>query len=416
MLPKGWTWVKLGRMGKLTQGGTPSTDVAEFWNGKIPFITGADVTNLFVANARSYLTSRGIDSGKTQKCEEGDLLIVSRTRVGRIGIAATTLGISQDVSAIKLKERYHNKYIAIYLSSLPKYLQESSQGAIIKGLTRGFLENLEIPVPPTIDDQFTIANKLEKRAINIEEMRRAALLQKEAAEAMSGAILRELFSFKDGERLPQGWKWAKTVDVLDNSLKSPIRMGPFGSQLTKDELVSDGVFVLGIEHVLNNKFDDSGYKFITNEKFQQLKGFQVRPGDVLMTMMGTIGRTAVVPEGMRPTIISSHLLKMTLRKDVYPDYIAWVLSNLSPAYRQVHAESQGAIMQGLNTGIIKKLVFPLPSNFDEQAAIVRTLERKMTNVEKLRMTARQQLEAIEAMPAAMLREVFDFNAETGAAI
>ncbi len=217
-------------------------------------------------------------------------------------------------------------------------------------------------------------------------------------------------------KLPKGWKWVKTIDVLDNSLKSPIRMGPFGSQLTKDELVSDGVFVLGIEHVLNKKFDDSGYKFITNEKFQQLKGFQVRPGDVLMTMMGTIGRTAVVPEGIRPAIISSHLLKMTLRKDVYPDFIAWVLSNLSPVYRQVHAESQGAIMQGLNTGIIKKLAFPLPSNFDEQAAIVRTLERKMTNIEKLHLTANRQLEAIEAMPAAILREVFDFDAEAGAAI
>ena len=196
MLPKGWTWVKLGRMGKLTQGGTPSTDVEEFWNGKIPFITGADVTNLFVANDRSYLTERGIDSGKTQKCEKGDLLIVSRTRVGRIGIAATTLGISQDVSAIKLKERYHNKYIAIYLSSLPKYLQESSQGAIIKGLTRDFLDNLEIPVPPTIDDQLTIANKLEKKAINILEMRQAALRQKEAAEALQGAILRDEFEAK----------------------------------------------------------------------------------------------------------------------------------------------------------------------------------------------------------------------------
>ena len=217
-------------------------------------------------------------------------------------------------------------------------------------------------------------------------------------------------------KLPQGWKWAKTVDVLDHSLKSPIRMGPFGSQLTKDELVSDGIFVLGIEHVLNKKFDDSGYKFITNEKFQQLKGFQVRPGDVLMTMMGTIGRTVVVPEGVRLAIISSHLLKMTLRKDVYPDYIAWSLSNLSPVYRQVRSESQGAIMQGLNTGIIKKLVFPLPSNFDEQVAIVRTIERKMTNIEKLRLTANRQLEAIEAMPAAILREVFDFDAEAGAAI
>lgn len=225
MLPKGWSWVKLGRMGKLTQGGTPSTDVAEFWNGKIPFITGADVTNLFIANARSYLTEKGIESGKTQKCEKGDLLIVSRTRVGRIGIAATTLGISQDVSAIKLKERYYNKYIAIYLLSLPKYLQESSQGAIIKGLTRDFLENLEIPVPPTIYNQLTIANKLEKKAINIEEMRQAALRQKEAAEAMQGAILREVFTAKKDHCYPTSI--SKIADII-------MGQSPDGSTYNKD--------------------------------------------------------------------------------------------------------------------------------------------------------------------------------------
>jgi len=277
------------------------------------------------------------------------------------------------------------------------------------------LVNLRVPIPIKVEERNEIVGRLEHKISEIEKMRQAALRQKEAVEAMQGAILRKVFYFQEGGKLPQGWKWAKTIDVLDHSLKSPIRMGPFGSQLTKDELVSDGVFVLGIEHVLNKKFDDTGNKFINDEKFKRLRGFEVKPGDVLITMMGTIGRTAVVPEGVRPTIISSHLLKMTLRKDVYPDYIAWVLSNLSPVYRQVHAESQGAIMQGLNTGIIKKLSFPLPSQFDEQLAIVRTLERQMTDVEKMHQATNRQLEAIEAMPAAMLREVFDFDAETGAA-
>jgi type I restriction enzyme, S subunit len=117
-------------------------------------------------------------------------------------------------------------------------------------------------------------------------------------------------------KLPNGWKWVKTVDVLDDSIKFPIKMGPFGSQLTKDELVNEGIFVIGIEHVLNKRFDDVGNKFITEEKFLKLKGFEVKPNDVLMTMMGTIGRTAVVPDSIRKSIISSHLLKMTLRKGI----------------------------------------------------------------------------------------------------
>jgi type I restriction enzyme S subunit len=209
-------------------------------------------------------------------------------------------------------------------------------------------------------------------------------------------------------KLPKGWQWVRTTDVLDSTQKLPIRMGPFGSQLKKDEFVEDGIFVLGIEHVINKKFDDKGYKFITNDKFRQLKGFEVKPGDVLMTTMGTIGRTAVVPTGVRKSIISSHLLKLTLKSDVYPEYIAWVLDNNSPVYKRLAQASQGAIMQGLNTDIVKKLRFPIPLDFNEQVMICKKLENKMADVEKMRQAALQQLETIQAIPAAILREVFDF--------
>ena len=74
----------------------PALIIQDYWNGKIPFITGADVTELFVSKARSFLTDEGLASGKTEKCDKGDLIIVSRTRVGRIGIADATIGVSQD--------------------------------------------------------------------------------------------------------------------------------------------------------------------------------------------------------------------------------------------------------------------------------------------------------------------------------
>ena len=214
---------------------------------------------------------------------------------------------------------------------------------------------------------------------------------------------------KTKRKLPEGWKWIKTTDVLDNSIKFPIRMGPFGSQLTKDELVDKGIFVIGIEHVLNKRFDDIGCKFITEDKFSELKGFEVKPGDVLMTMMGTIGRTAVVPDGIRKSIISSHLLKMTLKNGIYPDYIRWILSYLSPVYKQLESESQGSIMKGLNTQIVKNLFFPLPQKTSEQVATTGALENIMEEVEKIKQAALRQKEAIVAMQRAVLRETFPFR-------
>jgi len=215
---------------------------------------------------------------------------------------------------------------------------------------------------------------------------------------------------KKGQRkLPMGWRWVRTTDVLDPTQKRPIRMGPFGSQLKKDELVEDGIFVLGIKHVINKKFDDKGYKFITNDKFKQLKGFEVKPGDVLITTMGTIGRTAVVPTGIRKTIISSHLLKLTLKSDVYPEYIAWVLGNNSPVYKRLTQVSQGAIMQGLNTDIVKNLRFPIPLDLNGQIMICKKLESKMAEVEKMRQAALREKEAVEVFREALLRRYFPYK-------
>ncbi len=196
-LPEGWKWFKLKQLGSLSQGGTPSTEVLEYWNGNFPFITGADVTELYVSNARSFLTEKGLDSGKTQKCEKGDLLIVSRTRVGRIGIAAITLGVSQDVSVLKMNRSYDAKYLAVFLNSISKRLEEACQGATIKGLTRDYIENISITIPPTHADQIAIASELERKMSELEKARRATKRQLEAIEALPGAILREVFDFEE---------------------------------------------------------------------------------------------------------------------------------------------------------------------------------------------------------------------------
>jgi restriction endonuclease S subunit len=171
--------------------------ILDDWNGNFPFITGADVTELCVSNARSFLTEKGIDSGKTQKCEKGDLLIVSRTRVGRIGIAATTLGVSQDVSVLKMNESYDAKFLALFLKSISKRLEEACQGETIKGLTRGYIENISIPIPTFLPDQIAIASDLEHKMSELQKARRAAERQPEAIKMLPGAILREVFDFED---------------------------------------------------------------------------------------------------------------------------------------------------------------------------------------------------------------------------
>ena len=117
------------------------------------------------------------------------------------------------------------------------------------------------------------------------------------------------------------------IETLADTAPGSFKIGPFGSSLRKEELVSDGIPVVGIENVLANKFLPAFRKFITEEKFSQLSQYMIKSGDVLVTTMGTIGRAAVVPDSVDRTIIDSHLFRMRLDKaKVDPTYLCFAIN------------------------------------------------------------------------------------------
>lgn len=154
-----------------------------------------------------------------------------------------------------------------------------------------------------------------------------------------------------------------------------IKIGPFGSQLKKAELVDSGIHVIGIENVLNNEFDKLGNRYISEEKFKTLESVEAKPGDILITMMGTIGEVAVVPKGIMKSIMDSHLLRFRPNNKLCSaEYVAWIIKGSAATKRALHGRAHGAIMKGLNSSIIKALPAPLPS-LSEQNLIVTILDR-----------------------------------------
>ncbi|VVB55666.1 Type-1 restriction enzyme MjaXIP specificity protein [uncultured archaeon] len=400
-LPVGWKMMKLKQLGLLSQGGTPSTDVSEYWDGNYPFITGADVTELFVSNARSYLTEKGLDSGKTQRCENGDLLIVSRTRVGRIGMAAKTLGVSQDVSVLKVDKSYDAKYLAIFLISISKQLEEACQGSTIKGLTRGYIENINIPIPPTLSDQLTIASDLEKRMTQVEKMRGAALRQKEAIGAMKGAILSEIFSYEEGDELPEGWKWKTIKDVIEKNIQvfNPENYG-------KEKF--NYIDITGVDNV--RKKISNASQILVKEAPSRAKTI-LRENDIIIsTVRPNLNAVALLDKSNEGNICSSGFCVIRLKDDYHARYFFHYLT--SPYFVDAVSNMvQGAMYPAISNDDVKGFSIPLPPTISEQTIISSDLERKMSELEKARLAAEKQLDAIEALPGAILREVFDFEEE-----
>jgi len=228
-----------------------------------------------------------------------------------------------------------------------------NKAAAIPGLNRddAYAKSLLLP---TLEEQKRIAAILDK----------ADAIRRKRAEALRLAddFLKSAFLDLVGPGAKSYESWPeKTIAELAASHRGAMRTGPFGSNLRHSEFVDEGIAVLGIDNAVNNRFEWAQRRFITEEKYEELEQYTVFPGDVIITIMGTTGRTAVVPEDIPTAISTKHLATITPnRKLVHPQFIAFSVRENPDVLHQIAMASKGAIMDGLNLTIIKELRLRVP--------------------------------------------------------
>jgi len=157
-----WEVKTIGEIGnKFLNGGTPSTKKVEYWEGTIPWITGADIVDQKVVDlVRRFITDEAVKNSSTNVVEKGNLLVVTRTGVGKIAIAPYDLAISQDLTGIYVKKEYVlPEFLYWYFSYDTSSLRNLNQGTSIAGITRDTLTSLSVLLP-SIPEQTAIAEIL----------------------------------------------------------------------------------------------------------------------------------------------------------------------------------------------------------------------------------------------------------------
>lgn len=245
-------------------------------------------------------------------------------------------------------------YIARFLPAALKAIEDETPFVTVKHLSAKRLRAIEVPLPP-LDEQRRIA---------------AILGQADALRVRRGQVLLHLDTIAESLFLDMFGKFSGkflTVQEVAAPDKGSIRTGPFGSQLLHEEFVDEGIAVLGLDNVVGNQFTWKQRRFITPEKYDQLRRYTVQPGDVLVSIMGTCGRCVVVPADVGTAINTKHICAITVDRNlVVPEFVRAAFLWHPRARQHLTQRTKGSIMDGLNMGIIKEMPLPVPQLKEQQ--------------------------------------------------
>lgn len=393
-LPMGWEIKKLGEVSEILNGGTPKTNIAEYWDGDIHWITPADLGKLkkpTVDDTPRKITRLGLEKSSAKLFPENSIILSTRAPIGHLAINEVPMSTNQGCRGIVPSKKLDTWYLYYFLKKNVELLDSLGTGATFKELSTKALAGVEIPLPPLHEQQ---------RIVSILDEAFAAIAKAKANAEQNLKNAKELFeSYLQGVFENGNWetkKWGELCDFV---------RGPFGGSLKKNVFKESGYVVYEQKHAIHDHFNQLRY-FIDEEKFNEMKRFEVFPGDIIMSCSGvTLGRVAVVPDGIPKGIINQALLKLTPKKNVNVHFIKhWLRSSI---FQKIIFDFSGgaAIPNVPSAKILKDIKIPCPS-LKEQKRIVMEIEIVLNESKRLEGIYQRKIDDLEELKKSILQKAF----------
>ncbi|UCH96120.1 MAG: restriction endonuclease subunit S [Candidatus Aminicenantes bacterium] len=376
-------------------GKTPKRKEKRYWGKGHPWVTISDIDDFFIYKTNEEVTDAAIKECKMRIVPQNTLLFSYKLTIGKVAITRVPLYTNEAIAALIIKdESTTNLKYLYYVLKYSDFRFKTDRAA--KGLTlnKQKLKEIKIPLPP-FTEQKQIATVLDIA----EGLRR----KRQQAIDLLDELLRSIFLDMFGPNAYdyKRWQFIKIEDLAKPGTNT-MRTGPFGSDLLHSEFVDEGIFVVGIDNAVNNRFSWAKKRFITKKKYKKLKRYTLYPGDVLVTIMGTLGKSAVVPDDIPLSINSKHLAALTLNKQkANPYFISYSIYSDPYILHQIKKNTRGAIMEGLNLRIIKKLKLKLPP-----LNLQNHFETIFKHIEAIKEKMQKSLEEMDNLFHSLMQQAF----------
>lgn len=357
-------------------------------------------------NSEIFINDEFYEKQKDKWLHTGDMVMVQSGHVGHAAVIPEELDNTAAHALIMFRnpkeeiEPYFLNY-EYQTDKTKRKIENITTGNTIKHILASDMQEFIVDVPK-YEEQKEIAGYF----CSLDYLITLHQCKCDQAKILKKYMLQKMFPQND-EKVPKirfksftdDWELRKVTELLKNS-SSAMKIGPFGSALKKEYFVEEGIKVYAQENAFTGDFSMGDY-YITEDKYKELKSCELYPGDLVISMMGTIGACAIFPKNAEKGIMNSHLLRLQFNNEVIPEYIMYLLRDSVLIRKQIDRLSVGSIMSGLSSSVVKKLVFPI-SKLAEQKRIVEYLD----SIDHLITLHQHKCEELKNIKKFMLQNMF----------
>ena len=384
----GWEYKKLGEICQIVTGSTPKTSVQEYWGGKYPWVTPAELKgDVFIDDTERHITDEAVAHTNVTLLPIGTVLLSSRAPIGKVAITTREMYCNQGFKNLICSDTIFNKYLYFWLKGKTDYLNSLGRGATFKEISKSIVENIQIPLPP-IQSQQSIVSELDK----INELICLKKEQLKDYDNLAQSIFYEMF----GDPVANDKKWdieslGKVCDVRDGTHDSP------------QYLQESPYILITSKNLVNGKIDYSNVNYISEEDYIAInKRSQVDDGDIIMAMIGTIGNPIIVKlEEHKFCIKNVALIKFFNDSLVSNKYVHSLLNNES-YLTFIKSQNKGGTQKFVALGTIRKLPIPIPPlSYQQQFA------QRIKLIEQQKAEIQNTIADLETLLASRMQYWFD---------
>lgn len=275
---KVWKSTKIGEIADIVGGGTPRTEVEEYWDGEIKWFTPSEIGKTkYIFDSKRHITDKGLKNSSAKLLPKDTILLSSRATVGEISIALTECSTNQGFQSLITKNNVDNDFIYYLISTIKNEFLRKSSGSTFLEISKNEIKRIPINIPE-LSEQNKISNLFSAIDNKIEMLEK----KHQYYQDFKKYLMQRIFSSQDDKlrfNFNDEWRIMRLNEITFYQEGPGVR----NYQYTKE-----GVKLLNVGNFVNNALElDNTDKYISNEEaYGKYKHFLVDEGDLLIACSG----------------------------------------------------------------------------------------------------------------------------------